>query len=400
MTIANAIENAKNKIKRAYQTIENMGGTLPTTQNLNNLPTAIESVNTTGSLIDGSVTEIDTNVTSMRSYAFANCTNLNKVILRSNTVVDLSNDTIFENTPIENKTGSIYVSNTLLGRYKIPEFNSSSTSIQGLNYLINICAIYDGTKFVCVGDAYEESNTLWVYSSIGGVNWNSISEIYSSSGVKGLAYGNGYYLILSKKAGSSGKLHKSQNATTWAQSSFLSETNINWTSLTFGNNKFIAISKEGYVTFSDSDGNNWSQPVNLLNTSGTSYNWQSIAYGNGRYVAISNEGAVKVSGNGQTWTSISSLPTGSSSMWLSISYDNSKFIVTGSYTKDSYSGVLCYTFLFDEDTTWSNTNYTDVQLVTYSSASSPNNVIIIGDYGAGLVSDSAKYNFLPISQLS
>ena len=171
MTIASAIENARNKIATAYQTVENMGGTLPTTQNLENLPIAIESVNTTGSLIDGSVVEIDTNVTSIRGYAFANCTNLNKVILRSNAVVDLSDDSIFENTPIASGEGNIYVPDGLLNDYNANYSNYDINNFVQATYNTNLGSnnwaslAYDGTKFVAL------STTGYISTSTNGTTW-------------------------------------------------------------------------------------------------------------------------------------------------------------------------------------------------------------------------------------
>lgn len=44
MSIATAIENAQQKVANCYTSVDNMGGTLPATQNLSNLPAAIESI--------------------------------------------------------------------------------------------------------------------------------------------------------------------------------------------------------------------------------------------------------------------------------------------------------------------------------------------------------------------
>lgn len=44
MSIASAIQNAQGKITNAYTAVSNKGGTLPATQNLSNLPTAINSI--------------------------------------------------------------------------------------------------------------------------------------------------------------------------------------------------------------------------------------------------------------------------------------------------------------------------------------------------------------------
>lgn len=52
MSIASAIQNAQGKIANAYTAVSNKGGTLPTTQNLSNLPTAINSIPTnSGSVV-------------------------------------------------------------------------------------------------------------------------------------------------------------------------------------------------------------------------------------------------------------------------------------------------------------------------------------------------------------
>lgn len=48
MSIATAIEAAQQKVANAYSAVSNKGGTLPATQNLSNLPTAINSIPTGG----------------------------------------------------------------------------------------------------------------------------------------------------------------------------------------------------------------------------------------------------------------------------------------------------------------------------------------------------------------
>lgn len=51
MSIATAIENAQQKVENAYTAISNKGGTLPATQDLSNMPTAINSIPTTSPVI-------------------------------------------------------------------------------------------------------------------------------------------------------------------------------------------------------------------------------------------------------------------------------------------------------------------------------------------------------------
>lgn len=50
MSIATAIQNAQQRVADAYTAISNKGGTLPATQNLANMPTAIDSIQTGGTI--------------------------------------------------------------------------------------------------------------------------------------------------------------------------------------------------------------------------------------------------------------------------------------------------------------------------------------------------------------
>lgn len=49
MSIASAITAAQTKVANAYTAVNSKGGTLPATQNLTNLPTAINSIPSGGS---------------------------------------------------------------------------------------------------------------------------------------------------------------------------------------------------------------------------------------------------------------------------------------------------------------------------------------------------------------
>lgn len=67
MSIATAIQNAQQKVAAAYTAVSSKGGTLPQTQNLSNLPTAINSISSGGSstkyniTIDDLLGDIDEN---------------------------------------------------------------------------------------------------------------------------------------------------------------------------------------------------------------------------------------------------------------------------------------------------------------------------------------------------
>lgn len=65
MSIASAIQNAQTKVANAYTAVDNKGGTLPATQNLSNLPTAINSIQTGGDVTSLTVTP----TTSQQSFS-------------------------------------------------------------------------------------------------------------------------------------------------------------------------------------------------------------------------------------------------------------------------------------------------------------------------------------------
>lgn len=55
MSIATAIQNAQTRVANAYTAVSGKGGTLPDTQNLTNLPTAINSINTSYNIPVGGI---------------------------------------------------------------------------------------------------------------------------------------------------------------------------------------------------------------------------------------------------------------------------------------------------------------------------------------------------------
>lgn len=65
------------------------------------------------------LTSIDLpNVTSIGSYVFNSCNNLSTVIMSTNQIITLEDKSVFNDTPISNKTGYIYVPDSLVNSYK------------------------------------------------------------------------------------------------------------------------------------------------------------------------------------------------------------------------------------------------------------------------------------------
>lgn len=423
MTIASAIENARNKIATAYQTVENMGGTLPTTQNLENLPIAIESVVTTGPLIDGSATEVDTSVSSIRGSAFANCTSLNTVILRSNTVVDLSDDTIFENTPIENKTGNIYVPDELINGYKdnakiwntflaprtLPStllcvFYANNIFIMGT--LDGLAYSYDGENWNRIYGSSTLNSTMWASIAYGNGKFvavnagNSSSTSYASTSTDGItwtnpvSFGTAYWskVVFGNNkfvaVGGSGNTSTSTDGITWTTIKKVGSNS--WNSVAYDGTKFVACNTGGQISTS-TDGINWT----TLTQVGSIY-WNDITYGNNIFVMVGDGGHISTSNDGTNWTT--PIQIKSSISWQSIAFDGSSFTICGSdgYIVTSTDGI-----------SWTTPTqiYADGTLSEYPSWSSitygNKKYIMIGRESRNCISvNNILYNFLPISQLS
>lgn len=75
-------------------------------------------------------------VTSIDTYAFYNCTVLTTVVLRSETMCEISSTNVFGNTPIASGTGYIYVPDDLVETYQLgTNWSTYAAQIKGLSEL-------------------------------------------------------------------------------------------------------------------------------------------------------------------------------------------------------------------------------------------------------------------------
>jgi len=110
------------------------------------------------------------------------------------------------------------------------------------------------------------------------------------------------------------------DGTTWTARS-ATEANF-WSSVTFGNGTFVAVSTSGTNrVMTSTDGITWTARSVPAST------WTSVTYGNGLFVAVAGFGTDRImtSPDGVTWT-----PRGSSTdSWSGITYGNSVFVAVG-----------------------------------------------------------------------
>ena len=96
-----------------------------------------------------------------------------------------------------------------------------------------------------------------------------------------------------------------------------------WTSVTFGNNLFVAVSKKtsGNRVMTSPDGITWTS-----RSSAADNEWYGVTFGNNLFVAVSSTGSgnrVMTSPDGITWASLSSAADNS---WRSVTFGNNLFV--------------------------------------------------------------------------
>ena len=163
----------------------------------------------------------------------------------------------------------------------------------------------------------------------------SFGDTSTSYNWTGITYGNNKFVAI----GDGGYISTSTDGITWttpAKNSNLG--NYNWKGITYGNNKFVAIGDGGYISTS-TDGVTWTTPVKNSNLGSNA--WTGIAYGNNKFVALGMGGYISTSTDGVTWTDAVYNPYISSFSWRDITYGNNKFVALGynGYISTSTDGV-------------------------------------------------------------
>ena len=353
-----------------------------------NVPSPIDD------LIDGSITSVDTAVTSIKGGAFKDCEDLDTVILRSNTVVDLSDDSIFENTPIADKTGDIYVPSGLIDTYKSNNKSNNPNDFVQATQNSNLVKqsnwrglAYGNNIFVAISYGNSLSSPRWGYfsTSSDGINWSEPSTMLSIYEQNAITFGNNLFVCITID----GIVLTSSDGTNWTRITGSSLGNHDWNGLTYGNGKFVAIGTSGYISTSQ-DGETWTTPTQssgLMNGLNDPM-WIDITYDGTKFVALEQyDGYGAVSFNGTNWMRTDA-QLGTTSDWKSLVYSNDGFIAiskTG-YISISIDGVIWTTPVKN-----SNLGEHDWQDIIVA-----NGLHVLGKSGYVSYTNS-KYNFLSIS---
>ena len=96
-------------------------------------------------------------------------------------------------------------------------------------------------------------------------------------------------------------------------------TSVLWSSVTYGDGKFVAVAYDSNIAAYSTDGITWTQA-----TLPTTALWRYVTYGDGKFVAVAYENDIAAySTDGINWTK-ATLPT--TAFWASVTYGDGKFV--------------------------------------------------------------------------
>jgi len=121
------------------------------------------------------------------------------------------------------------------------------------------------------------------YVSTNGNTWTVTGNMPSSSTWSCLAYGTGPKIWVALAGGATPTnivAYSTSNGTSWLQTTL--PISANWTSVTWGNGRFVAVAQGSASVIYSTNGVNWTlSPTGLI----TSYAWNNIKYGQGTFLA-------------------------------------------------------------------------------------------------------------------
>lgn len=192
---------------------------------------------------------------------------------------------------------------------------------------------YGNGLFVAVGTA---SKTVGL--STDGITWTNYTHatiVFSEH----ITYGNGLFVVVT----GAGTFATSPDGSNWTSRTL--PVSGSWTSLVYGEDKFVAISANGpgfdpSVTVYSSNGVDWTQGAMPSRA-----NWITITYGGGLYVAlVQSATGYATSTNGITWTAQTNTELGT---WWSLTYGKGLFVAVSS------NGTAC--MVSSNGTSWKAT---------------------------------------------
>ena len=241
---------------------------------------------------------------------------VSKVDYYGETLIDLTEDTVSEETVMEGVTFTNGAGEKKVGTFipfsgnyddliNKPSIPSSVVQIDN-EFAISLSSenVSEATEWVSRTSPLTQRQRACVYGggyyivcgtsgdfaySEDGVNFTKL-EKFTSDVITGICYGKGTFVAID----SGGKLWVSTNPTDWVDTGNTFNTIIE--AIAYANNRFVAVCDGGIVLLSD-NGTEW-QTVDT----GTGKNLYGVCAGNGMFVAVGQGGTILTSVDGNTWT--------------------------------------------------------------------------------------------------
>jgi len=201
---------------------------------------------------------------------------------------------------------------------------SGSGVSSGKTDLLSIA--YGAGLFIAVGGTTNTSSVVSTTDPISTGNWidrSAATNVATATGFyTSIAYGSGVFLAVNGSGGNK-TITCAGNPATWVIGGNL-PASTNWTSVAYGNNRFVALAVNGAVAYTVNNGTTWFACPNSTGTTtsilSSSYTWSKISYGQGVFMAIAKGTTVcATSPDGINWT-VRALP--SSSNWQGLAFGN------------------------------------------------------------------------------
>ena len=254
---------------------------------------------------------------------------------------------------------------------------------------------FGGSRYIAVASGGTTSNV-----STNGTTWALGGALPASVTWTDVQYGAADSIWVAIASGTS-QAASSPDGTTWTSRTM--SASANWTSVAYGNSRFVAVASGGTATSYSDDGQSWVAGGALP----SSTTWSSVTFGNGVFVAVATGGtSTAYSTNGTAWTLGGVLP--SSTTWCSVRYGNGRFVAIagtgGAGTAAAYSlnlGVTWIASTLPTSTTWSRIDYGQglffaVATGGTAAASSPDGV----NWTSRTLATSASWNDVAFGSIS
>jgi hypothetical protein len=257
-----------------------------------------------------------------------------------------------------------------------PASTNTSFTITGLTN----CTAYDlkvrAVNSVGSGSASTSVSVTPQNGVQGGINWTSRTSAADNQWTS-VTYGNGLFVAVSS-TGTGNRVMTSPDGITWT--SRTSAADNAWQSVTYGNGLFVAVSKDGTNRVMTSpDGITWTSRTSAANNY-----WRSVTYGNGLFVAVADNGTNRVmtSPDGITWTSRSAA---AANLWFAVTYGNGLFVavawsnVTVNTVMTSPDGINWTSRASAADNSWQSVTYGNGLFVATAQTGTGNRVMTSPD---------------------